>query len=89
MDLRRAGHRQVAAGRVPSAGGTYQSALLPGFWRALSGALPNGAGTDAVRRIVYFGAAGIGGHLAVLASYAVLGVVVALVASRVRSAGAA
>jgi hypothetical protein len=66
----------------PSAGGAYQSALLPRFWRALSDALPNGAGTDAVRRIVYFGSAGIGGHLAVLALYALLGAAVALVASR-------
>jgi hypothetical protein len=66
----------------PSAGGAYQSRLLPAFWRALSGALPNGAGTDAVRRIVYFGASGTTGHLAVLAAYALVGAVVAVVASR-------
>lgn len=62
----------------PSAGGAYQPTLLPPFWRALSGALPNGAGTDIVRRIVYFGSQGIGGHLIVLAGYAIGGVVVAL-----------
>jgi len=65
----------------PSAGGAYQPALLPPFWRAISGALPNGAGTDSVRRIVYFGAHGIGGHVLILAIYAAAGTVVALAAS--------
>ncbi len=63
----------------PSAGGAYQSAVLPPFWRALSGALPNGAGVDAVRRLVYFGARGASGDLAVLALYAVAGAIVSLV----------
>lgn len=62
----------------PSAGGAYQPSLLPPFWRALSSALPNGAGTDSVRRIVYFGSEGITGHLIVLAGYAIGGIVVAL-----------
>ena len=57
----------------PSAGGAYQPALLPPFWRAISSALPAGAGTDGVRRIVYFGGYDIGGDLIVLASYAVVG----------------
>jgi hypothetical protein len=57
----------------PSAGGAYQPALLPPFWRAISSALPNGAATDTVRRIVYFGGYDIGGRLIVLASYAVAG----------------
>ncbi|MGP0023918.1 MAG: hypothetical protein ACLPKE_11260 [Streptosporangiaceae bacterium] len=65
----------------PSAGGAYQPALLPPFWRAISSALPNGAATDAVRRIVYFGGYDIGGHLIVLASYAVAGVVIAIIGS--------
>lgn len=62
----------------PSAGGAYQPTLLPPFWRALSPALPNGAGTDTVRRIIYFGSEGIGGHIVVLAAYAVAGTVLAL-----------
>jgi hypothetical protein len=70
----------------PSAGGAYQPALLPPFWRALSGALPNGAATDTVRRIAYFDAGGIGGHLVVLAVYALAGVAVTLVASGRRRA---
>lgn len=65
----------------PSAGGAYQPALLPPFWRAISSALPTGAATDAVRRIVYFGGDDIGGHLIVLASYAVAGVVIAIIGS--------
>lgn len=69
----------------PSAGGAYQPALLPPFWRAISGALPNGAATDTVRRIAYFGADGIGGHLSVLAVYAVAGAAVTLVASARRA----
>jgi len=67
--------------RNPSAGGAYQPALLPPFWRAISSALPNGAATDSVRRIVYFGGHDIGGHLIVLASYAVAGVVIAIIGS--------
>jgi hypothetical protein len=66
----------------PSAGGAYQAALLPPFWRALSGALPNGSGVDAVRRIVYFGAQGIGRDMGVIALYVVGGVVVTAVAAR-------
>jgi hypothetical protein len=69
----------------PSAGGAYQPALLPPFWRALSGALPNGAATDAVRRVVYFGAHGNTTHLAVLGTYAVAGVAVTTVASFLRA----
>jgi hypothetical protein len=73
----------------PSAGGAYQPALLPPFWRTISSALPNGAGTDGVRRIVYFGAHGIGGHLLVLALYAVLGAAVTVLASVLRHRRAA
>ncbi|HUB75534.1 MAG TPA: hypothetical protein VL977_00690 [Solirubrobacteraceae bacterium] len=62
----------------PSAGGAYQPALLPGFWRAISGWLPNGAGTDSVRRIVYFHSRGIGGHLALLAAYVAIGAAVSI-----------
>lgn len=65
----------------PSGGGAYQPALLPPFWRAISSALPNGAATDTVRRIVYFGAYGISVHLILLAGYAVAGVIIALIGS--------
>jgi hypothetical protein len=65
----------------PSAGGAYQPALLPAFWRALSGALPNGAGTDTVRRVVYFDGRGIAAHFLVISAWLVGGVVVAVLAS--------
>ena len=65
----------------PSAGGAYQTTLLPPFWRWLSNALPNGAGTDAVRRIVYLGSSGITGHVVVIAIYVLAGAVVTVAAS--------
>jgi len=69
----------------PSAGGPYQPALLPPFWRALNDALPNGAGTDAVRNIAYFGGHNVTGHLILIASYAVAGAAVELTASALRT----
>ena len=66
----------------PTAGGAYQAQLLPPFWRALGYLLPNGAGTETIRRIVYFGGQGIGIHLAVIVAWAVVGAVVAILASR-------
>jgi hypothetical protein len=65
----------------PSAGGAYQAGLLPAFWRAIGNALPNGAGTDSVRRIVYFGGHGITGHLILIAGYAAAGAIVAVAGS--------
>lgn len=67
----------------PSAGGAFQLDLLPPFWRAIGHALPNGAGTDAVRRIVYFDGHGIRGHLLVIAAYVVGGAVVAMLGAKV------
>lgn len=68
----------------PSAGGAYQPSLLPPFWRAIGGALPNGAGTDAVRRIVYFDHCGLALPVIVIAIYAVVGTVATLLASQYR-----
>lgn len=62
----------------PSAGGAYQAPLLPGFWRAISGALPNGAGVEALRHILYFGSYGIGDNLTIIALYVATGILVAL-----------
>jgi hypothetical protein len=50
----------------PSAGGAYQPSVLPPFWRAISSFLPNGAGTEAIRRIVYFDGHGITHSVVVL-----------------------
>jgi len=67
----------------PSAGGAYQPALLPPFWRTMSTALPNGAGTDALRRIAYFDGHGIHTALVVLIIWTVAGTMLTLVASRI------
>ncbi len=68
----------------PSAGGAYQNALLPGFWRTIGNALPNGAGVEAIRRAVYFGGHGIGGHLIVIGAYGLAGTAATLLLSRSR-----
>ncbi len=65
----------------PSAGGAYQTQLLPTFWRAIGGALPNGAGTDAIRRVTYFGGAGITGEVVLIAGYVLAGATVTMLAS--------
>jgi hypothetical protein len=62
----------------PSAGGAYSPPLLPPFWRAISSAIPNGAGVQAVRKITYFGGHAIGGNLLIIAIYAVAGAAVAV-----------
>lgn len=71
----------------PSAGGAYPAPLLPPFWAAIGPWLPPGAGTAAVRGIVYFDGAGVGQAVAVLAGYAVVGVL-ATVAGSGRGAAA-
>ncbi|MDH2412892.1 DUF3533 domain-containing protein [Nocardioides sp. CER19] len=68
----------------PSAGGAYQTELLPALWRHVGQALPNGAGTTALREIVYFGGHGAAAHVWLIAGYAVVGTLVALAASGMR-----
>jgi len=67
----------------PSAGGAYQPAVLPPFWRAISSFLPNGAGTDAIRRIVYFDGHGITHAVVVLVCWIIGGVLVTLAGAAV------
>ncbi|WP_422748198.1 ABC transporter permease [Mycobacterium sp. WMMD1722] len=67
----------------PSAGGAYQPGLLPPFWRAISSALPNGAGTEAIRRIVYLGGHGVTPNIVVLVMWVVAGVALALISAGV------
>ena len=68
----------------PSAGGAYQTELLPPFWRFLSNGLPTGAGTDTVRRIVYLDSNGIRGHLIVISVWVIAGTVITVIASHLR-----
>ncbi|WP_300679671.1 ABC transporter permease [Nocardioides sp.] len=65
----------------PSAGGAYQYELLPGLWRGIGEWLPNGAGTSALREIVYFGGHGAAGDIWLIVAYAVVGAVVTYGAS--------
>jgi hypothetical protein len=65
----------------PSAGGPYQTELLPPFWHFLTNALPTGAGTDTVRRIVYLESIGIRGHLIVISVWLIAGTVITIIAS--------
>jgi hypothetical protein len=73
----------------PSAGGAYPPPLLPGFWRAISGALPNGAGVEALRRIIYFGSNNITGNLLIISGYIVTAVAVVLAGTSIAARRAA
>jgi hypothetical protein len=66
----------------PSAGGAYQAQLLPPFWRFLHGALPNGAGTEAVRQTVYFPGTSISSALVTVSIWTAAGVAVALIGAQ-------
>lgn len=50
----------------PSAGGAYPASLLPPFFGMIGPWLPPGAGTSAIRGIVYFDGAGVGHSVLVL-----------------------
>jgi hypothetical protein len=69
---------------TPSSGGATAPELLPGFWRAVSQLLPPGAGTTAMRDLVYFHGHGALRALLVLALYAILGAALAIVAHHFR-----
>lgn len=66
----------------PSAGGAFGYQLLPGFWRAIGPWLPNGAGVDAVRSVVYLDAYHVWAHVGIIIGWCVLGVVALLLVSR-------
>jgi len=73
----------------PASGGSSAPELLPGFWRTLSQILPPGAGVTSLRDAVYFNGHGSTHALIVLATYAVLGAGVAMIAYRLRTHAAA
>lgn len=68
----------------PSAGGAYQTELLPGLWRTVGQWLPNGAGTTALREIIYFDGNGASGPVVLIAVWAVVGAAVALAVTALR-----
>jgi hypothetical protein len=73
----------------PSSGGAYPASLLPPFWRAIGNSIPNGAGVEAVRRIVYFGSYDVGSNLLVIAIYTVAGAAIAIMGTSVLARRAA
>lgn len=71
----------------PSSGAADQVQLLPGFWRFMGNVLPNGAGVQAIRRIVYFGGHGLTSHLLLIGAYSVGALVAVVGVSAYRSRG--
>ena len=65
----------------PSAGGAFQKHLVPSFWRAIGDWIPTGAGTTAVRNIVYFSGNALATPMVVLAAWVVAGAVLLLLGS--------
>ncbi|MFJ9539352.1 DUF3533 domain-containing protein [Streptomyces sp. NPDC101225] len=68
----------------PSAGGAFPLPMLPPFWKAIGPALPPGAGTWVARSIAYFQGNAVTGALLVLSAWAAAGIVVTLLAARLR-----
>jgi hypothetical protein len=62
----------------PASGNATAPELLPGFWRALSGWMPPGAGGAALRNTAYFDGHAVTKPLLVLATYAVVGLAIRL-----------
>jgi hypothetical protein len=62
-----------------ASGGPFSRPLLPGLWRTLGGVLPPGASVDLARSSLFFDGAAIAGPILVLAGWAALGAVLALI----------
>lgn len=73
----------------PSAGGPFSRWFLTGIWRDSAGLIPTSAATDAVRRLAYFPAAGVGSQLLVIGCWTAGALVVLAAGAAVRSAGSA
>ena len=65
----------------PSAGGAFGYQLLPTFWRVIGPWIPNGAGVDSVRSVIYLGGHNIGFHLGVIAWWLAVGLLALLLVS--------
>jgi hypothetical protein len=61
-----------------ASGGPFARPLLPGVWRTIGGVLPPGASVDLARSALYFNGARITGPILVLAVWAALGTLLAL-----------
>jgi hypothetical protein len=66
----------------PSAGGAWPRILLASPWRPIGPWLPNGAGLDALRRVLFLGDYHLRSSLLVLGGYALVGVVGVILLAR-------
>jgi len=71
----------------PSSGGPVPTPLLPGIWRTVGPYLPEGAGTDFFRNVVYFGGHNLTRPLLVMFSWLTVGVLFVLASVRARPHG--
>jgi hypothetical protein len=71
---------------APSAGGSVPRPFLPGFWATIGPYLPPGAGTTAVRNVLYFDGNAITHSVLVLVAYLIVGAAVLIVVRRRRPA---
>jgi hypothetical protein len=68
-----------------STGGAIGSAFQPGFYRAISELLPNGAAVTVLRNAVYFGGAHVVFPLLVIVTWALAGTTIEFLADRRRA----
>jgi hypothetical protein len=71
----------------PSSGGPIPNQLLPGIWRTVGPYLPEGAGTDLYRNIVYFGSHNLTRPLLVMFTWLTIGILFVLASVRARPLG--
>jgi len=71
----------------PSSGGPVPTQLLPGIWRTVGPYLPEGAGTDLFRNVVYFGGHDVTRPLLVMFAWLLAGVLFVLASVRARPLG--
>lgn len=71
----------------PSSGGPIPTQLLPGIWRTVGPYLPEGAGTDFYRNVVYFGGHNLTRPLLVMVAWLLAGVLLVLASVRARPHG--
>ena len=71
----------------PSSGGPVPNQLLPGIWRTVGPYLPEGAGTDLYRNVVYFGSHNLTRPLLVMFAWLTVGFLFVLASVRARPVG--
>ncbi|MFT4147842.1 MAG: ABC transporter permease [Micrococcaceae bacterium] len=65
----------------PSAGGPYQANMLPDFWRNIGPYIPNGAGTSAVRSIIYFDGVKVQHQINIILVWTIVALIITVLAA--------